>query len=125
MRGGPVTAALPNDVDACAMPGRRRHALVQSDKCGVEGERECDIGRVVCGEVRPETPNRREERLMRMVDDIQVGEVCEGFRSTLGGHVAERYVPAQDLGYLDGQEVRRVQGLLIGGDPRRHFGGEG
>lgn len=62
---------------------------------------------------------------MRIVKDIQVGEICEGFGSTMDGQVPERYVPAHDLSYLDGQEVRSVQGLAIGGDPRRHLRGEG
>lgn len=62
---------------------------------------------------------------MRIVNDIQVGEIREGFRSTLGGDVPERYETAHNLRYLDGQEVGSVQGLVIGGDPRRHFAGEG
>lgn len=61
------------------------------------------LGHSLPGQVRPETPNRREERLMRIVNDIQIGEICKGFRSTLGGcQVPDCYVTAHDLCYLDG-----------------------
>ncbi len=62
---------------------------------------------------------------MRIVNDIQIGEIGKGFRSTLGCQVPDRHVTAHDLRYLDGQEVRSVQGLAFRADPGRHFAGEG
>lgn len=112
---------LPDHIDPCAVPWCCRDPRVESDKRGVERHRERDICGVVRGQVRSEPPHRRQQGLMRMVNDIEIGEVGERLRTTLVGHVPDRDIAAHDLSYLDGKEVGGMQGLLVGRDPGRHL----
>ena len=73
---------------------------------------ECDVGRVVGGNVLPKIPDAFEERGMRVADEPRFAEPVQGQPRPCRRESAAKVVASQGMKHLDLEEVRHVQGLV-------------
>src|SRR5260221_7309205 len=70
------------------------------------------IGCIVGTEVVPQLPNPRQQHSVRISTDLEGGQFLECTTCSRCIEFTRQGIPANDLGNLDVDEVRRVKGLL-------------
>lgn len=89
-------------------------ACIAGDERDVQGFGQRDEDRVVCGQVVTQLPGPIGERLVRVPEDRQVGEVGPRILCTVGGQGAREREPPQRVEHLDVDQVGCVQNSIAG-----------
>src|SRR2546425_4161012 len=93
------------------MDARRRQRGVAGHQGGLQDFGECDISRIVGGQVVAELPYPGQEYVMGISSEGEVGQIFQRLRTTLRVYLARRRVAAQHLGDLEVEEVGGVECL--------------
>ncbi len=93
-----------------------REATVEGQERCVEGLGQSDVDAVVGGQVVAHRPYPGEEVLVAVPHSREVREVLECRFGTCRGKLADSHEAPESLRDLDVQQVRYVQGLVIGGE---------
>ena len=90
-------------LDAASNSRGFRETPIQGDKRCVEGLGECDISRVVAGEVSPKLPNPLRKRLIRKQVHRQVDQVGMRLSGLVRTDQAAELVTSNDVRAFEGQ----------------------
>lgn len=109
--GGNGTGGRSHQLDAGAMAGGRGQAPFARDKHGVEPFGESDIRGVIGREIVPQLPNARQQNVMGITLERQIGEIGESGLARCRIDIAGRDIAADHLGNFDVEQMGSVQAL--------------
>ena len=94
------------------MSGSRRQAGITGEEGSRKRLSQSDVSSVISCHVGPELPNTRQEDIMWISVDRNVGKISQCLSPAFSIHLAGGTVATQDLGHFQIKKVRGVQRFL-------------
>src|SRR5919106_2394378 len=109
--------SLANDFDAGTVSGSPRQRGVPRNQRRIERFRKSKVSRVVGCQVAPERPDSKEENVVWITVQRQIGEIFECLLAPLRVHFAGEGIAPQDLRNLKIEHMRGVQCIFAAEQP--------
>ncbi len=113
----PPHRASFDDFDRSAIAGRSGERAVTGDDRCPKGLGQSHVHSVVCGDVVAQRPGTRQQVQMAMAVEVEIDEIGEGLGCPVSGDFARTNQTAQALGYLDVDQMRRVEFVPVPKEP--------
>ena len=94
------------------MSWSRRQAGIAGEELSLERLSQSDIRGVISRHVRSELPNARQQDIMWIPVDRNVGKISQCLSSAFRVHLARGTVATHDLSHFQIEKMRSVQGFL-------------
>jgi hypothetical protein len=114
------TPLSSQDLDPRPVPAGRGEAPVEGQQAGAQDLGQGQVHGVVGGDVPAGCPHSRQQAVVRAAGDVEVGQIGESLAGPVTAECAREMIPAESLGDLDVEQVRRVKRLFRSRDARPH-----
>ena len=85
-----------------------RQAVVTREQNGVQHLGQCYVNRVISGDIVPQGPNPRQQKIVRVSSHTDIGQIAKCNTPAFAINLASYCISADDLCYFDVEQVRRV-----------------
>jgi hypothetical protein len=96
-------------LDPCMMSSRGCNAVVASKQLRLEHLCQCNVDGVVSRQVLPQFPNPRQQHVVGVAPQREILKSIDGVAATSGLDLAGCGLAPQHLGYLDIDQMGRMQ----------------
>ena len=120
-----LSTELTDDLDTGAVSGGSCERAIPCNERGVERFGKSDVSRIVRCQITAESPDSKEEEVVRVTVYCQISEIFERLLAPLRVHFARMGVTAQNLSNLEIDHMRGMQRVVAGKQSLGYFPGRG